>query len=163
MEYFYQIQKRSQKSPFAQILGRTDFSLFPVAGYLTNGQPDTTALLYFLFFYPFAQAHLGINDIIDVVNDRARGMKTIPILYGINGTINWIILFTILHIAAAILFVSVGGLIMILGVTLGLLLLLGANMIILKGRTTETWLKALPLFHLTMLTYVSSMIIDYFI
>ena len=43
----------------------------------------------------------------------------------------------------------------------GVLLLLGANLLIQMGRTPEDWLKALPLFHLAMLVYVASMIIDY--
>ncbi|NMB79755.1 MAG: UbiA family prenyltransferase, partial [Methanomicrobiales archaeon] len=82
IEIFYQEEKRNQKHPFAQVIGRTDFALFPVAGYLCAGLPDQTALLYFVFFYPFALAHLGANDIIDVANDRARGMFSIPVLYG---------------------------------------------------------------------------------
>ena len=59
VEVFYQVRKRKQRFPLAQLAGRTDFALFPVAGYLCIGNPDATALLYFLFFYPFAQAHLG--------------------------------------------------------------------------------------------------------
>ena len=27
-------------------------------------------------------AHLGLNDLIDLKNDRARGMKSITVLYG---------------------------------------------------------------------------------
>ena len=77
-EYAYQIGKRRQRYPLAQILGRTDFALFPVAGYLVLGLPDITALLYFVFFYPFALAHLGANDMADITNDRARGPQDDP-------------------------------------------------------------------------------------
>ncbi|WP_243669368.1 UbiA family prenyltransferase [Methanoculleus chikugoensis] len=86
VEYFYQTKKRNQKIPLAQVIGRTDFALFPVAGYLVYGNPDATALLFFLFFYPWTLAHLGgANDIADIVNDRARGgMATIPALYGMK-------------------------------------------------------------------------------
>ncbi len=79
IEVFYQIEKRqTQQFPFAQIIGRTDFALFPVAGYLCLGNPDLNAFLYFAFFYPFAMAHLGANDLIDVVNDRAQGDEHYP-------------------------------------------------------------------------------------
>jgi 4-hydroxybenzoate polyprenyltransferase len=75
LEYFYQLKKRDQSFPIAQLVGRIDFSLFPVAGYLVNGSFDATVVLYFLFFYPFAQVHLGLNDIIDYKNDVARGSR----------------------------------------------------------------------------------------
>lgn len=163
MEYFYQVKKRNQESPIAQLIGRTDFSLFPVAGYLCNGQPDATALLYFVFFYPFAQAHLGANDIIDMANDNARDLKTVPILYGASGTKCWILFFTLLHMAGAILFFHVLGVIATYGIIAGLLLLLGANIMILRGKNPADWLKALPLFHFAMLVYVVFMIVDYFI
>ncbi|HUV53721.1 MAG TPA: hypothetical protein VMW03_00800, partial [Candidatus Krumholzibacteriaceae bacterium] len=45
----------------------------------------------------------------------------------------------------------------------GLVLLLAANALILRGRNSTGWLKALPLFHVTMLIYVASMIADYFV
>ena len=160
-EYFYQVKKRNQGAPLAQLIGRTDFALFPVAGYLINGRPDAVTLLYFLFFFPFAQAHLGANDIIDFENDEARDLKTIPLLYGTRGTKHWILLFTVLHIGGAYLFLSVQGSIATIGIMVGVLLLLGANLLIQRGRTPEDWLKALPLFHLSMLFYVASMIIDY--
>lgn len=162
-EYFYQVKKRSQGAPLAQLIGRTDFALFPVAGYLINGRPDAVALLYFLFFFPFAQAHLGVNDIIDFENDEARDLKTVPLLYGTKGTKHWILLFTILHIGGAYLFMSVQGSIATIGIMVGVLLLLGANLLIRRGKTPEDWLKALPLFHLAMLVYVASMIIDYLV
>ena len=163
MEYYYQVQKRNQSAPFAQLIGRTDFTLFPVAGYLVNGSPDQVVLLYILFFYPFAQAHLGANDIIDTVNDRVRGLKTIPLLYGVKGTMAWILGFTLLHGAAAVLFSEAVGVITKYAFGLGFTLLLCANMIIIRGKTTETWLKALPLFHVTMLIYTLSIAIDYFV
>jgi len=162
-EYFYQVVKRGQGAPVAQLVGRTDFSLFPVAGYLVNGRPDSTALLYFLFFYPFAQAHLGANDIIDVANDEAKGLKTIPLLYGTRGTVYWILLFTALHSVGAAFFIGVVGKVATYGIMAGIALLLVANVIILRGKSSKAWLKALPLFHMAMLTYTVSMIADYFI
>jgi 4-hydroxybenzoate polyprenyltransferase len=153
MEAFYQLKKRKEKYPVAQLLGRTDFALFPVAGYLCAGYPDTTAALYFLFFYPFAIAHLGANDLIDVANDRARGLSTVPTLFGLEGTIIWIAGFTLIHAVTAILFAATLGLIARIGILTGLLLLGAANAVILKGRTPEAGLKVLPLFHVTMLVY----------
>ena len=159
-EYFYQTKKRSQGAPLAQLIGRTDFTLFPVAGYLINGRPDYVALLYFLFFFPFAQAHLGANDIIDLENDEARDLKTIPVLYGTRGAKLWILVFTLLHVAGAYLFVGVHGSVATVGIAAGVFLLLVANVLILRGRTPGDWLRALPLFHGAMLVYVVSMIAE---
>lgn len=163
VEWFYQVRKRGQAWPVAQLLGRTDFSLFPVAGYLCNGHPDSVALLYFLFFYPFAQAHLGANDIVDSVNDEARGLATVPRLYGVGGAKRWIHGFTVLHAAAAVLFTRVHGPVAVAGLGAGLLLLLAANLRIHRGTSQAEYLGALPLFHGAMLVYVVSMIADFFV
>jgi 4-hydroxybenzoate polyprenyltransferase len=119
LEVFYQIKKRNQKFPFAQLIGRIDFTLFPLAGYLCLGAPSLNILLFGFFFYPLAQAHLGVNDLSDVANDQAKDMKTIPLLYGLKGTVYWILLFSILHLVAAIFFLSVLGTIAIAGFAVG--------------------------------------------
>lgn len=160
LEVFYQVKKRNEHFPVAQLAGRIDFALFPVAGYLCAGSLDTTALLYFAFFYPFAIAHLGANDLIDVVNDRARGMNTITTLYGERGTAYWIAGFTVANIIMAILFMTQLGWIGRGGIVLGLLLLTIANIIILKYQTPDACLKVLPLFHITMLIYAGSIVLD---
>jgi len=162
MEYFYQVKKRNQSFPVAQLLGRTDFALFPVAGYLANGHPDATAVAYLLFFYPFAQTHLGLNDLIDHANDVARGLKTIPVLYGVDGAKRWVLVFTALHLIRAFQFFKGMGPIMMYSLAAGLVLLTVANALIMRGRDSAAWLKALPLLHVTMLIYVASMIADYF-
>jgi len=72
MEVFYQMVKRKQKFPIAQILGRTDLLLFPIAGYLLIGQFNITIVFYLLFMYPWALAHLGANDLVDIENDEAK-------------------------------------------------------------------------------------------
>jgi 4-hydroxybenzoate polyprenyltransferase len=158
-EYFYQVKKRDQAFPLAQLLGRTDFSLFPVAGYLCNGNPDMIALLYFMFFYPFAEVHLGVNDMIDVVNDQARGLKTIPILYGMKGASYWILLFTAIHYVTGIFFLTALGTVTLAGFAVGFLLLAIVNYVILKNNTAQAALKVLPLFHITMLLYSGSIIL----
>lgn len=158
-EYFYQVKKRDQTFPLAQLLGRTDFSLFPVAGYLSNGNPDMIALLYFMFFYPFAEVHLGVNDMIDVVNDQARGLKTIPILYGMKGTSYWVLLFTAIHYVTGIFFLTALGTVTLAGFAVGFLLLAVVNCVILKNNTAQAALKVLPLFHITMLIYSGSIIL----
>ncbi|HIH88308.1 TPA: UbiA family prenyltransferase [Candidatus Bathyarchaeota archaeon] len=163
VEVFYQFRKRGQRLPLAQLIGRTDFSLFPVAGYLVNGQPDLIPLLYFLFFYPYAQAHLGMNDLIDVANDEARGMATPATLYGLNGTKIWILSFTVLHFIGAVFFTSVLRPAAVIGVGVGLLLLLIANMAVQKKATPESALKVLPLFHAAMLVYTASIILSHFL
>jgi 4-hydroxybenzoate polyprenyltransferase len=155
IEIFYQEEKREQNHPFAQIIGRTDFALFPVAGYLCAGTPDMTAILFFLFFYPFALAHLGVNDLVDVVNDQARGMKSIPVLYSIDGTAFWIAGWTVLHGATAFLFMTKLGWIARLGILAGLALLVYANAAILKERTPDSALRVLPCFHVAMVMYAA--------
>ena len=158
-EHFYQVKKRDQAFPLAQLLGRTDFSLFPVAGYLSNGNPDMIILLYFVFFYPFAEAHLGVNDMIDIVNDRARGLKTIPVLYGMRGTSHWILLFTAIHYIGGVFFLKALGTVTLAGLAIGFLLLAIVNYVILKNNTAQAALKVLPLFHITMLIYSGSIIL----
>ncbi|WAC04759.1 MAG: UbiA family prenyltransferase [Methanoregula sp.] len=159
-EVFYQIKKRHQSFPVSQLVGRMDFALFPVAGYLCAGYPDGTALAYFVFFYPFAMAHLGANDLIDIANDRARELRTIPLLYGINGTVYWIAGFTLLHaVAAALMFHQIGT-IARGGILIGLFLMGAANVVILQNRDPDTAMKVLPLFHITMVIYAGSLILD---
>ncbi len=154
IEVFYQEEKRiPQVFPFPQLIGRTDFALFPVAGYLSAGSLDTTAILYFLFFYPFAIAHLGVNDLIDEANDRERGLRTIPTIYDAERTRYWIAGFTIIHLMMAALFIARLGPAARSGLFAGLALLVIANFVILKYRTPDAALKALPLFHLAMVLY----------
>jgi len=156
IEIFYQEEKRNQSFPFAQLIGRTDFALFPIAGYLAAGKPDITAVLYFLFFYPFALAHLGANDLIDIRNDEARGMKTIPVLFGIDRTAWWIAGFSALHALAAVLFMTQLGLTGKAGILAGLFLILYANAAVLRKRTPDSALRVLPCFHGAMLLYAVS-------
>jgi 4-hydroxybenzoate polyprenyltransferase len=153
IEIFYQEEKREQKFPYAQLIGRTDFALFPVAGYLCLGIADLNVLLYFAFFYPFALAHLGANDLIDVANDRVRGMNTIPTLFSMNGTAYWIAGFTAVHLVTAVIFMTRLGWIARIGICAGLALLLYANVMILKDRSPDTALKVLPCFHVAMVLY----------
>ena len=161
IEVFYQIKKRSQKYPIAQLLGRTDFTLFPAAGYLCYGHPDITILLYTIFFYPWTMAHLGLNDFIDVENDKARGMQSITILYGLKKTMYWITGFTALHILVGIPFLRELGNIAHYGFFAGFLLLAGANLYLWKEKTQRAGLKILPLFHGTLVIYAVSIILDF--
>ncbi len=158
VECFYQIHKRNEKYPLAQLLGRTDFALFPVAGYLVVGKPDLTALLYFVFFYPFAMAHLGANDLVDIENDKARDMKSVTVLYGLKGTAVWILVFTLLHYVTGSVFAFHLGTIALAGFIVGFVLLAVANIVIMKQKTSQATLKVLPLFHVTMIIYSVSLI-----
>ncbi len=161
IEAFYQVKKRDQKYPIAQLLGRTDFTLFPVAGYLCYGQPDMTVLLYMLFFYPWTMAHLGVNDLADITNDRARGMNSITVLYGAKGTLYWIAGFTLLHFLAAVLFLGQLGTTAMYGFMLGAGLIVIANYKLLKEKSPKAGLFALPLYHASLLVYAVSILLDY--
>jgi len=160
LEVFYQVKKRNQRFPLSQLLGRLDFALFPVAGYLCHGRPDTTALRYFIFFYPWVIAHLGVNDIIDIHNDRSRDMKTVTFLYGMAGTANWILSFSVVHILVAPLFLVTLGSLARIGFVVAFLLLGVANYLIVKDKSSAAGLKVLPIFHATMLIYAVSIILD---
>ena len=154
IEVFYQKEKQiPQVFPFPQLIGRTDFALFPVAGYVCAGPPDITAFLYFIFFYPFALAHLGVNDQIDVANDRVRGLRTIPTIYDTERTRYWIAGFTVIHAMMAVLFLTRLVPVARVGIYAGLALLVIANFVILKYKTPDAGLKVLPLFHGAMVLY----------
>jgi 4-hydroxybenzoate polyprenyltransferase len=161
IEAFYQVKKRNQKYPIAQLLGRTDFTLFPVAGYLCYGQPDLTILFYMAFFYPWTMAHLGLNDFIDLKNDLARGMKSITVLYGEKGTMYWITGFTVLHLLAAVVFLRELGDIAFYGFFTGFMLLAGSNLYLWKEKSPAAGLKVLPFFHGTLVIYAVSIILDF--
>jgi 4-hydroxybenzoate polyprenyltransferase len=163
LEIFYQVKKRKQYFPFAQLIGRIDFTLFPVAGYLCLGNPDTNVLLFAFFFYPLALAHLGVNDISDVANDRVKEMNTIPVLYGMKATAYWILFFSVIHFVAAVVFLNVLGTLAIAGFTAALLLISIGNYIILRGKSADSGMKALPLFHLAMLIYAITIILEYLV
>ncbi|KON33308.1 hypothetical protein AC477_01700 [miscellaneous Crenarchaeota group-1 archaeon SG8-32-1] len=90
-------------------------------------------------------------------------MKTIPVLYGINGAGYWVLLFSLLHFVTATFFLNFLGIVSIIGFVAGFILLTIANYIILKGKSAASGMKALPLFHVTMLIYAISIILEYFI
>lgn len=162
LEAFYQLKKRNQKFPIAQVIGRMDFALFLIGGYLCVGQPDLNALLLFLFFYPLALAHLGVNDLIDVSNDVAKEMNTIPILYGIKFTVSWILSFSILHFVMTIVFLTkLGTILPLAGFTVSLAILAIGNFKIIQNKTPDMTLKVLPLFHIAMLFYAITIILTF--
>ena len=161
MEVFYQMVKRKQKFPIAQILGRTDLLLFPIAGYLLVGQFNITIVYYLLFMYPWALAHLGANDLVDFENDQAKKLKTIAGLYGIKGNKLWIHVFSIIQLTTSAIFVflDLGG-IAIYGFAVSWILIVLANILIMRGKEAKDWLKALLMFHASLLFYILSIIID---
>ncbi|MHA1191362.1 MAG: UbiA family prenyltransferase [Promethearchaeota archaeon] len=164
MEVFYQLVKKKQRFPFAQLLGRTDLVMFPIAGYLIVGQFDFTVVLYLLFLYPWALAHLGANDIVDIVNDEAKELNTIARLYGVKGNKSWITSFSVIHLITSIIFVLVDmGTVALVGFSIAWTLIIIANVIIIKSENSKSRLKALPLFHATLLIYILSMIFDSFV
>jgi len=160
LESFYNLKKRRERLPLAQLVGRMDFALFPVVGYLTVGVWDYRATLFFLFFYPLALVHLGVNDLVDIVNDRARKVNTVTTMYGIDGTIKWVGVATAIHLIMAVLFVSSLGVTARYGFLIGFALISIANGLIITEKTPGSALKALPLVHATMLVYIVSIILD---
>ena len=161
MEVFYQMVKRKQKFPIAQILGRTDLLLFPIAGYLLVGQFDITIVYYLLFMYPWALAHLGANDLVDIENDQAKELKTITGLYGIKGNKIWVHVFSAIQITTSAIFVflNLNG-VAPYGFAFSWLLIIVANIKIMRGKEPKAWLKALPMFHASLLVYILSIIIQ---
>ena len=158
-ETFYNKRKISQKFPFAQLIGRTDLTIFPVAGYLCYGQISITIVFIMLFLYPWAQAHLGINDLGDYENDKAKNLKTITILYGIKGNVKWIAYFTLINIGFAILLALFKlGMIALIGFSLSFIILITANITLFKNQTSNTAIKLLPCFHASLLIYILSII-----
>ena len=145
------------------MVGRIDFTMFPLAGYLCVAGFDFNTLLFGLFFYPLALAHLGVNDMADVKNDLVKDMKTIPVMYEMKGTAYWVLLFTALHIVSAIVFVNILGTIALIGFSISFVLLSLANYRIFSGKSADAAMKALPMFHVSMLIYALSIIIEYFV
>ncbi len=163
LEVFYQLKKRKESVPVAQIIGRIDFALFLIAGYLCIGSLDINVLFLFLFFYPLALAHLGVNDLVDVVNDQAKGLNTIPTLYGMKATAYWVLAFSVFQLVMAAFFLTLTGTLAIAGFAVSILLLAIGNVIILKGKSAQSGIKALPLFHVAMLIYALTIMANYLI
>lgn len=160
LEYFYQVKRKNQSFPIAQLVGRMDFTLFPVAGYLCYGLPDRSVLLYILFFYPWTLAHLAVNDFIDTENDRVRGIKSIPVLYGTQGTLIWILGFTLVHYFTAFLFLKQLEDIALYGFLSGFLVMGFANSKLVREKSQRAGLFALFLYHVSLVLYSGSIILD---
>jgi 4-hydroxybenzoate polyprenyltransferase len=163
MESFYQLKKRHQRLPLAQLLGRTDFALFPIAGYLCVGVFDWTAALYLLFFYPFALVHLGINDLVDVENDVARGMRTVTTMYGLRGTAVWITVMAAAHLAVSVFFIQSFRSPARFGFVVAAGLLIFVTAAIVRRPSPARGLAVLPVFHATLFVYLVSMYADFFL
>ncbi|NMC36028.1 UbiA family prenyltransferase [Candidatus Beckwithbacteria bacterium] len=160
VEYFYQIKKRKQQCPYSQLIGRTDFALFPVAGYLVIGHPDFLALMYFLFFYALAEAHLGINDLADLINDKAKKLVTIPRLYGSKGTVYWIGGFLFVHIVLSVIFIFNFQSKALPGFLLSYALLILVGYKIANSPKPKTALQFLPLVHGAMALQAIALILS---
>jgi 4-hydroxybenzoate polyprenyltransferase len=162
VESFYNIKKRNQKFLFAQLLGRTDLAIFPVAGFLCFGGLNLTIIGIIAFMYPWAIAHLAANDIIDIENDKAKNLKTITVLYGDNGSISWIFVMNILLAVTSVVFLILGqlGYIAIIGFSLGLLVVISANIFLKVKKTPKARLLALPMYHGSLFIFITSIIID---
>jgi geranylgeranylglycerol-phosphate geranylgeranyltransferase len=93
------------------------------------------------------------------VNDRARGMKTVPVLFGMDRGVAWVVTFSVIHVGLAVIFLYTIGTLAWIGFIPGFILLAIANQRILRDRTPEVALGALPLFHASLLIYALSLIV----
>jgi hypothetical protein len=71
--------------------------------------------------------------------------------------------FSVIHFGAIVIFLNVLGTLAIAGFTVGFLLISIGNYIILRGKSAGSGMKALPLFHLAMLIYAITIILEYVI
>ena len=94
------------------------------------------------------------------MNDRVRGIKTVPILLGFQGNIAWIAIFSQIHAGTTFDLLLHLGPFAWAGCAAGLLLILLANLWVVKERTPEAALRALPLFHASLLIYAGALILD---
>jgi 4-hydroxybenzoate polyprenyltransferase len=76
-------------------------------------------------------------------------------------TIYWITGFTLLHFFAAIFFLNELGIIAHYGFLAGFVLLAGSNLYLWKEKSPRAGLRILPLFHLTLVIYAVSIILDF--
>jgi 4-hydroxybenzoate polyprenyltransferase len=93
-------------------------------------------------------------------NDRARGIKSIPVLYGVQGTLKWILGFTLIHYFTAFIFLKQLGNIALYGFLTGFLVLGFANYKLIRERNQKAGLNALFLYHISLVIYSVSIIID---
>jgi 4-hydroxybenzoate polyprenyltransferase len=100
-----------------------------------------------------------VNDLADLPNDQARGMKTIPVLFGNDGCTAWITLFSLVHAGTTIFFFFPLGNLTKIGFAAGFLLVAVANLRIMKQRTPESALGALPLFHGSLILYAGTLVV----
>ncbi len=160
MESFYQLAKRHQRLPFAQVLGRTDLALFPAAGFMAVAGIAPPAFAYMLFFYPLTLVHLAVNDLADVRNDESRGLQSVSVLYGIGGTVRWIAGFSAVHLVLLPVFATHLHTAARYALAAPLAVLAAANVLIVHRRTPRRALKVLPLIHLTIALEAIVVIVD---
>ena len=111
--------------------------------------------------YSWALAHLGANDIVDIENDQAKELKTIAGLYGVKGNKIWVHSWSVVHLITSVIFAFFGlGVAAKYGFAVSWILIILANILIIRGKKAKDWLKALPLFHASLLVYILSIIID---
>ncbi|MDE4908264.1 hypothetical protein L0665_06530 [Methanogenium marinum] len=84
-------------------------------------------------------------------------------LYGEQGTVIWVVVCTALHGIVALFFAGVMGPVGRMGIFVGFLLLVAANVIIIRGGTPEAGMRALPLFHGAIVVYAVSILLEFFV
>jgi len=94
-------------------------------------------------------------------NDEAKELKTIAGLYGVKGNKIWVHSFSAVQLITSAIFVFLDlGVVAIIGFAFSWLLIIVANIKIMRGKEAKDWLKALPMFHASLLIYILSIIIQ---
>ncbi|MHA1478982.1 MAG: prenyltransferase, partial [Promethearchaeota archaeon] len=82
-------------------------------------------------------------------------------LYGVKGNKIWVHSFSAVQLVTSAIFVLFDlGVVAIFGFAVSWILIIFANIIIARGKEAKSWLKALPMFHASLLFYILSIIID---
>jgi len=127
------IKSVQSKVPIATFFHGILLGICPAAGYLALRPPDLTTLALFLSTYLWEVGFNQLYDMVDIKNDRQRGLTTLSTLFGLPFVARWCFALS-MATAASFLFVwraSHFGLVMLVSVCIGGALLLVTDAILL--------------------------------
>jgi len=88
-----------------------------------------------------------------------KRMYTIPVLYGVDGTIRWIVAFAALHAVGLVLLVGHRSTNVIMGGICAFLFLSVAVCYVIRRKDAIGGVRALPFAHMSLLTYALTFLI----
>lgn len=142
-ELVYQVVRRHW--PVGYPIIASIFGLWPVVGYVAVSDFTPFPLLVTLFTLAFCLevCHNQSADIVDMENDKAMGMKTLPIVVGLKFTLYQMLLFSIIATVASLVLSIVAslGVIYLGGALLADGLLIKANLDLIKQPSVDKALK----------------------